>query len=216
LGELYGVSATVLGNERLVAEDGVSFDLGVTSEGRAGPLTFWGQALGFARLSWDLVAYRRSSFGAIRPFNADRSRTLGAEVAVGLTAWRALDAGLSMTLLDPRDTSDGGPARNLIPYLSRLVLAPTIGLTSPPWETVALDAATLRLRYLHRSSRVADPAGLILLSEQNLLDLDATLAFAEMVLVRARIANLIDQRTVDLVGYPLPGRSYHAMVEGQF
>ena len=95
-------------------------------------------------------------------------------------------------------------------------MAPHVGLLSPSWERVALDEAAVRLTYLHRSSRVADPAGLVILNEQNLLDLDASLAFAEMVVVRGRVANLIDQRTVDLVGYPLPGRSFHGMAEVRF
>ena len=217
LGELYGASATVLGNPALTAERAVSVDAGINAEGRAGSLSFWAQVAGFARWSDDLITYRRSSFSTLRPFNTDQARTLGVEVATGATAWEVLELGGAVTLLDPRDVSaDRSLTRDLIPFSARLVVAPHVGLVSPAWDTVALDEAAVHVSYLHRSSRVADPAGLVILREQNLLDLDASLAFAETVVVRGRIANLLDQRTVDLVGYPLPGRSFHGMVEARF
>ena len=217
LGELYGASATVLGNPALTPERAVSVDAGVNAEGRVGPVVLWGQVVGFARWSDDLINYRRSSFSTLRPFNTDRARTLGGEAAAGATAWRVIELGGAVTLLDPRDVSpERQVTRDLLPFAARLVVAPHVGVVSPAWEAVALDEAALRLTYLHRSSRVADPAGLVILSEQNLLDLDASLALAEMVVVRGRVANLLDQRTVDLVGYPLPGRSFHGMVEARF
>lgn len=217
LGELYGASATVLGNAALVPERAVGVDAGLNAEGRAGPVTLWLQVTGFARWSDDLITYRRSSFSTLRPYNTDRARTVGAEVATGARAWDVIELGAAVTFLDPRDTSpEREVSRDLLPFSARLVAAPHVGIVSPAWGTVALDEAALRLSYLHRSSTVADPAGLVILSEQNLLDLDASLAFAEMVVVRGRVANLIDQRTVDLVGYPLPGRSFHGMVEARF
>jgi vitamin B12 transporter len=217
LGELYGVGATALGNAELTPETGASFDAGANLEHDLGPARLWGQVVGFARLASDLIAYRRSSFGAVRPYNARSARVLGAELATGATLLRWLDLAASLTITDPRDTSDDRlVTANLLPFLSRLVASPSARLRSPRWSALWLDEASVGISYLHRSSRVADPAGLILLEAQHFVDLDAAFAFAETVTIRGRVANIGDQRSVDLVGYPLPGRSFHGLVEARW
>jgi len=41
-----------------------------------------------------------------------------------------------------------------------------------------------------------------------LISLGAALAFAGEVEVALELSNLLDQRTVDFIGYPLPGRAF--------
>ncbi|MEZ4440967.1 MAG: TonB-dependent receptor, partial [Polyangiaceae bacterium] len=78
---------------------------------------------------------------------------------------------------------------------------------------IGLDEASARLGLVHRASRAADPAGLVRLPAQTFLDLDLALAFLGHLALRMRLSNLLDQRTVDLIGYPLPGRAYHGLLE---
>lgn len=213
LGELYGVSATVQGNPALETETGWSLDVGVASSWRDRAITTYAQLVGFARFADALIAYRRSSLGAVRPYNASSARVLGLELAAGLF-WRVLRLGVALTATDPRDVSEDRTIESdLLPYESRLIVAPEIELISPPWRAIHLDRASLAARFRYRSERVADPAGLIVLSAEHQLDVDAALMFVEHLGLRGRIANLLDQRTFDLVGYPLPGRSYHALLE---
>jgi iron complex outermembrane receptor protein len=214
LGELYGISSVLQGNPELVAERGVSLDAGLAVGGRRGSIEGYAQLDGFVRWSDRLIAFRRSSFGAARPYNVGSARVLGMEAALGVRAWRWLGASLALTLLDPRDTSSDRQTQNdLLPFRSRATVAPMLEVSSPPWRTIALDGAALSVRYLYRSSRVVDPAGLVVLPESGQLDLDVDARFHGHLVARARVSNVLDQRVVDVLGYPLPGRAAHASVE---
>jgi iron complex outermembrane receptor protein len=219
LGELFGISAALRGNPLLRAENGIGIDAGVALESRGGWLAGYTQLFGFARFASDLIAFRRSSVGSLTPFNAASARVLGSELAAGAWLGGVVRAGAAVTLLDPRDTSDDRlVANDLLPLQSRLVLVPELELATPQrWQLLTLDRASLTARYLYRSARVTDPAGLLLLEAQGSLDLDAALWFLHRRLVfRGRLANLADQRTFDLVGYPLPGRAAHLLVEARW
>ncbi|MBM4373973.1 MAG: TonB-dependent receptor [Deltaproteobacteria bacterium] len=217
LGELYGISSALRGNDALLPETGYALDLGVVGRLRRGKLSGYAQLDGFARFASDLVAFKRSSFGAVRPYNVGSGRTLGVEAALGLRVGEWLHSSLALTWLDPRDTSEGRLVKaDLVPFRSRLVAAPAIELRAPGYRPVSLDGASLTLRYLHRASRVADPAGLIVLPAQDLLEFEVEARFLRALVVRGRLTNLLDQRTVDLLGYPLPGRAAYATVESRW
>ena len=214
LAELFGVSEVVRGNSELTPEEGVNADVGLAAEQGAGPAWLWAQLVGFMRFADDLIAYRRATFGAVRPYNTQRARVLGLELAAGTRLWKRLEAGTSLTLLDPRDISDDRTVQNdLVPLQARLVVAPYLELSSPRWSAVGLDRATVAARYLHRSSRVADPAGLLVVDEQHDLEIDGSLTFARRLTLRGRLSNLLDRPSYDLIGYPLPGRAGHISLE---
>jgi iron complex outermembrane receptor protein len=217
LGELYGISSALRGNDALLPETGYAFDVGVVGKVRRGKASGYAQLDGFARFASDLVAFQRSSFGAVRPYNIGTGRTLGLEAALGARVGDWLHSSLALTLLDPRDTSEGRLVKaDLVPLRSRLVAAPAIELRAPGYRPASLDGASVTLRYLHRASRVADPAGLIVLPAQDLLDLELEARFLRSLVVRGRVTNLLDLQTVDLLGYPLPGRAAYATVESRW
>jgi iron complex outermembrane receptor protein len=217
LGELHGASATVLGNAELAAERGVTVDAGVTAAAAEEGLAVYAQVAGFVRLVDDLVAYRRASLGAVRPYNVGSARVLGIEGAAGATVIELVRAGITVTALDPRDTSDDrGTANDLLPLAARLEIGPELEVSSPPWPEAGVTAARAGARFRWRGERLADPAGLIVLDAESQLDLDAALAFAAGIVVSGRVANVLDQRTFDLVGYPRPGRSAHLLVEASW
>lgn len=214
LGELYGVAAAVIGSPDLRPEGGSTFEVGAGAEIAGRSVSAYGQLVGHARLADDLIAYRRSSLGVVRPYNIAAARILGIEAIAGASLFRTLTASVSLTALDPRDVSEERETdADLVPLQSRLVVSPRVELSSPPWKLIALDRASAGASLAYRSSRVADPAGLIVLDEQARIDVDAALAFARRVTLRARMQNVAGAQTFDVVGYPLPGRSLHAMLE---
>jgi iron complex outermembrane receptor protein len=80
-----------------------------------------------------------------------------------------------------------------------------------------IDFAKVDIRYTYQSSRYADPAGLIVIPHQGSLDLEAEArVLQEHLALRARLADLFDQRRFDVIGYPLPGRSFYASGELQW
>jgi iron complex outermembrane receptor protein len=208
LSELYGLSGSVRGNSGLEAETGVSAEIGVraaarsTSE-RAGVAA---DLFGFVRKVDDLIAYQGSN-RYIVPFNVGSARVAGLEF---LGSYRPAPFALfelSATLLDPRNTSPGGLANDLLPYRSRLTLVPRIELRSKLFAD-PVDAGRLSVSYFYESSRYADQAGLVTIPEQGWMDVEAEVgAFGEHVLLRGRLANVLNQTRFDLVGYPLPGRA---------
>jgi iron complex outermembrane receptor protein len=212
LGELYGTSPEVQGNQSLEPESGYSVDAGLSASYRGGVAEAYAQVFGFVRWADELIAYRRSSFGALRPYNAEAARVAGMEVGSGGWYRRRLRLALNLTLLDPRDTSASRHTDStLLPLQARFVAAPEMELRSGAWRRMGLDYAALTLRYLHRASRVADPAGLIRLGAQNQLDLDVVLSFlAKRIRASVRATNLLAEHDVDLVGAPLPGRAVYA------
>lgn len=209
LGERFGVSPAVRGNPDLMEERGWSTELGVSSQGGAGDLSWWGQLVGFGIWSDDLIAYRRASVGAVRPYNVGSARSLGLEVAggVGWRRWIAFE--LALTALDPRDvTPDRQLDSDLLPFTARWVAVPGLTLRTPSWPKLGLEEARLTSRLRYQASRVADPAGLVALPEQTLWSLGGALSFVGEVEVGIELTNLLDQRTVDFIGYPLPGRAF--------
>ncbi len=214
LGELYGVTASVLGNAELEPELGWSFDVGLSGEPSTGDIATYAQLVGFARATDALIAYRRSSLGQVRPYNIATARILGLESAAGITLWHTIMLSTSLTALDPRDVSEERTAEaDLVPLQARLVVSPRLELRSGKWQTISLDRASVGASLAYRSSRVADPAGLIVLEEQARLDLDMQLTFARRFSFRARMQNVLDVAVFDVVGYPLAGRALHAAVE---
>lgn len=219
LGELYGVSGVVRGNDALVEEVGLTLDVGARASGRAGPLgEVYLDAFTFVRSVRDLVGYRRSSLGYVVPYNVGRARVAGLEAALGATPLRFLQLELSLTLLDPRDTTPERDVTNdVLPFQSRLTLAPRARVFRGAWPALGVSSASLSISYLHQASRYADPAGLVVLPSQGSLDLEAEIElFGGRVAWRLRAANLLDQTRFDLVGYPLPGRAAYLALEARW
>jgi iron complex outermembrane receptor protein len=213
LGELHGQSAVVLGNPELAPETGLSADLGVRGAFAGDSVALFTDAFVFARWADELVAYRRSSLGVVRPYNVESARLLGLEVAAAAQAFDHARLDLALTLTDPRDTSDGRQVENdLLPFQARLVGHGRLELFAR--HLGALTRAGLDASAYYRASRVADPAGLVVLGEQWSLGLGASARFfGERLALRAAVENALDARQVDTVGMPLPGRSAHGSAE---
>ncbi|CAN5170717.1 hypothetical protein BH09MYX1_BH09MYX1_08690 [soil metagenome] len=214
LGELYGVSGGQRGNGSLVAESGYTADVGARLETPKSAIAEAHlEAFLFARRASDLIAYRRSSFGYLTPYNVGSARMLGGELAITALLFRHVDASVALTLLDPRDdSSDRTTTNDLLPFRSRLVFVPRLGVHSGPVPSLGITEAAIGATFVHQSSRFADPAGLITIPAQNVVDLEATIAFRASAF-RFRLANLFDAARFDVVGYPLPGRAAYLSLE---
>jgi len=214
LGELFGQSAAVVGNSDLEPERGVTLDAGARlGTGSPRVLALWAEGFAFARGASDLIAYRRSSFGAVRPYNVSSARYLGLELTMALRALSHVGFEANATLLDPRDVTPGRAlANDLIPFQSRLTTNARAELYHEPRSIV--DRVGVGASSHYRASRVADPAGLIVIGEQWTFGFDAAAELLQRRLgLHASVENVTNAEQVDIVGYPLPGRSYHASAE---
>jgi len=219
LGELYGVSAVVQGNPTLRSEEGDTVDAGVHVAGRCGALQAAGDAFAFARRVSELVAYRQNFLGIVVPYNVGGARVVGAEIAGSAALFSVLREALSATLLDARDTSkDRTLANDVLPFRPRLYLSELSELVAEHGlAPLAVNRATAGVRVTYRSSRYADAAGLVVIPDETIVDVEASASFARSALTaRLSLRNVLDARQVDTVGLPLPGRSFMASLEGVF
>jgi outer membrane cobalamin receptor len=159
LGETFGASAVLRGNPALREESGLGAEAGARLE--AGAPTDAVRAslevLGFARFADDLIAYRRTSLGGVRPFNVGHARILGGEVSAAADVMRHVRADVALTALDPRDLDAEDTLRDLLPHQARLVVAPALTLyADDPIDAWPVDRASLASRLLFRSERVAN------------------------------------------------------------
>ncbi|HEY2406317.1 MAG TPA: TonB-dependent receptor [Polyangiaceae bacterium] len=213
LGELYGVSEVVRGNQALGLERGNGADLGARVTEDWGATRHALELFVFGREVADLIAYRRSSLGSAQPYNVGSARLLGAELDLHNELFHHARSQLALSLLDPRDTTAGRTTNNdILPYRSRLVLSEYVeGFVE---RTGTLRRAALDARLSYRAARVADPAGLIVLPASTTLDLGGSLSLGdELLTLRVAVDDVLDARHFDLIGYPLPGRSAHLSAE---
>lgn len=222
LGELHGTSPIVRGNPELRPEEGVSVDAGLRASRRgdtSDALAGYAEVFVFSRWVDDLIAFQRSSFGVVRPFNVGSARVAGLEAASGAIWLDHLRHELGVTLLDPRDTSDDRVVHNdILPFRSRLVVSQRLEVfAAPALPALRLHRAALAASVSHRSSRFADPAGLVVIDDHTTVDFDFSGELLDRAVgIRLAVRNAFDQAQFDTVGYPLPGRSYHASVEAWF
>jgi iron complex outermembrane receptor protein len=215
LGELYGAGVLVRGNAELRPELGLSADAGARGLLRLGAWALHAESSAFLRGASDLVTYVRTAQGYVVPVNVGRARVAGLELGVGARAFEHVDVGCNLSLLDPRDTTEGRRLQNdFLPFMSRLVLAPRLLLTTGDLSGRALTRADLGADLTYLSNRFADAGGLVVIPEQTTLGVTAAASWlAGVVLTRLRLANVLDTQRFDVVGYPLPGRSVYASLE---
>ena len=215
LTELYGASLLVRGNERLLPERGSALEFGGRCQYEvAGTRRLWADVSLFARWSEQLISYLRTAQGYMVPQNTGRGRFLGAELAAGAAPVAQLELSGNVSLLDPRDTSEARRLQNdVLPFRSQLSAA-LLATLHADLPSEALGRGALTARYVYQSSSFSDPAGLGVIPEQGSLDIEASSKlFADALSVRLRVSNLLDAERFDIVGFPLPGRSFFASIE---
>lgn len=211
LGELFGISPLVRGSPDLRPERGINVDAGVTltTTRSLEPWRAFVDAFVFERFVSDLVAYRRNLVeNSIEPFNVGEARVRGFEFLGSVEGLALVKTELTVTLLDPRNTNPT-VTNDILPFQSRFVTNGHVEIFTEPTESV-VDRAALGLRIFHRSSRYADQAGLIVIAAQTTVDIEASLRLYEgRIATLLAVRDLFDAKQFDVVGLPLPGRSYH-------
>jgi iron complex outermembrane receptor protein len=151
LGELFGTSVVVRGQPTLRSEEGVTLDAGVRFV-RPAPEQLQPLALslsGYVRDATNLVTYVRTAQDYLVPINLGQARIAGLELDAAAGFARFFAAELAATLTDARDRTPGRTLVNdLLPYHSRLIVAPGLRGRTPTLLPFALTRATLGARRL--------------------------------------------------------------------
>lgn len=215
LGEIFGTSPAVRGNEELRTEKSIGMEVGLKGEHSGTNYLLEGEAFAYFRDTDDLIGFRLASLGIVRPFNIGRARHLGLESALVLQLFDVVRLNGSLTLLEPRDTTpDRTLTNNQLPFRSRSVIAAGAEVAAA-LPALRADRLTFGVDYFRRAARFADNAGLVVIPTETAVDLRLSAAFfRERLWLRATVRNTFDERYLDSLGAPLPGRSVHAALEG--
>jgi vitamin B12 transporter len=217
LGELFGTSVVVRGQPTLRSEEGATFDVGARfvrpAAAETAPLSV--SLSGYLRDATNLVTYVRTAQDYLVPVNLGKARVAGLELDASAGFARFFSAELAATLTDARDRTPGRTLVNdLLPYHSRLIVAPGVRARTPALLPFAVTRATLGTRLVYQSSRYGDPAGQAVIPEQASFDVDAALSgLGDAAVLRARMSDVFDAARFDVVGFPLPGRSFFVSLE---
>ncbi len=228
LEELFGNRGVVIGNPALRPE--VAFNRDVGMRLALPPL---GTALADVAVEYayfddtidDLIALVQNSQTIVHPENVSSARIRGHEVSVRGRLWSRLGVVANYTHQDPRDTGNDGYRGNQLPgrpadeAYARLELAwsPAHPLPLGPaaahmWPgRLFYEADVIANDFLNRAntrqvaSRVLHGVGL-----------EVTPPFLPRLRITGEVRNAGDDRTADVFGFPLPGRSFFVTVSYGF
>ena len=204
--ELFGNVGSVTGNAGLSPETGVNRDVGVVmSTARLGFARSPQAEVSFFDNDVDnLILFFPNSQSTTRPTNIGAARIRGVEASVHAGLGAALDVAAGYTYLHTEDTSN-------IPYYhgNQLPSRPAHDISTSLSYTWRVLRTTYELDYL--SANYLDRA--------NLRETDARSLHSLIFLLHTPVTglsltlegrNLTDQRTEDVAGFPLPGRSVYS------
>src|SRR5690606_14238462 len=134
----------------------------------------------------------------------------------GAARLRWVEGEASASVLDPRDTSPRRETVNdVLPFHSRFVGSARLTL-STALPQVGAERLTFSATGLHQSSRYADPAGLGVIPAQRSVDLEGgAVVLGGSLKASARLVNALGAQCFDVVGFPLPGRSFFFSMEAR-
>lgn len=213
--ELFGDRGGVIGNPDLEPEESVNADIGLAYSRQrthlAGlPLSgLFLEAVYFHRTVDDIILMVQTSQRTARATNIDSARLQGLELTWGLGLGEHLRLTGNYTLQDTENTSD-------VPYLDGNDLPGRPQDTFFQRVEVYNHLAKLFYEYNYLSENYIDQANLEEVDARNIHNLGLTLYPREGLSLTVEAKNISDQQISDVLGYPLPGRSYLASVLYKF
>lgn len=205
--ELFGDRGYLLGDTRLRPERAETFDLGVVLRGRHEELAGSAELRGFVTLASDLIRYRRTAQYTAVPENVASAVLFGAELGATGRLGRHVTLAGALTLLDTRTEHLG--------RVQRLPLRPWITAYVRPavaaFDVGPLDRVELWADLTHVGENALDPANSAFLPARTRVGLGASLHVGEeRMRVDLSVRDVFDGRGTDLLGFPLPGRTFAA------
>ncbi|MEJ2641039.1 MAG: TonB-dependent receptor [Desulfosarcinaceae bacterium] len=205
--ELFGDRGGVKGNPELEPEKSVNADIGLAYQRARLALAgvpvngLFLEAVYFHRQVDDIILMEQTSQRTARAVNIDSARLQGVELSWGLNLGAHLGLPGNYTFQDTENTSD-------IPYLNGNELPGRPRHTLFQRVELYNDLVKLFYEYHYLSSNYVDRANLEEVDSRNIHNLGLTLYPLAGLSLTVEAKNLSDQQISDVLGYPLPGRSY--------
>ncbi|MBC8367207.1 TonB-dependent receptor [bacterium] len=205
--ELFGQDVSVQANPELLPERGRGGDLGLTLRGIRGDLQARLEISFFQRRMWDQILFMRNSQYSVKAQNLESSEIRGSELSL-LLDWRSWTLSLADTRLDARDKSghpdyDGKALPYRTPHRFFARLMNEFGRFALFGELEKRDAVF--------TDRYNDPDRR--LAATRFLGAGLSTSISKNWSLSLEGMNLEDTRAEDVLGFPLPGRTWLMTLE---
>lgn len=207
--ELFGDRGYLVGRVGLRPETSYGGDVGLVWHGRAGSFAGSAELRGFGTYVQDLVRYTRTSAYQQSPENIDEALLTGVEAGAHLLGWNGrVVLASALTWLVGRDLSRGDLAHDLaLPLRPDFSFYARLAFRLGPFGPV--DAVVPAIDVTYVGSSFVDVANTARLSDR--VPIGASLA-VDLWSTRLRLAAILgdigDVGGQDLLGFPLPGRTF--------
>lgn len=210
--ELFGDRGTIVGNPQLSPERAINFDVGLAYRRKEqSPIGVDIGATYFRHRITDLIQFLQTSQFTVRAQNLTKALIQGMEVSAKASWKERLGTYTSYTFQHAKDAGSlPATSGKYLPGRPRHELASGI-IWTEPWSKWFSTRLSAELNYL--SGNYLDTQNLLSLEDRMLLSLALATIFLKGITLSFSVKNLLDDRISDLVGYPLPGRSYWGTVE---
>jgi vitamin B12 transporter len=207
--ELFGDRGYLRGDTTLRPERAETIDAGLVLRGRHDVLSGSAELRGFVSFASDLIRYRRTSQYTAVPENVASAVLFGAELGAHAAITRHVSVAGAVSLLDTRTEYLGGERRlPLRPWMTAYVRP-----SASAFGVGALDRLEGWVEVAHVAEAFATPAnepGAVIAGRTRVgLGVSAYVWDSRMRLDLS-VRDLFDARGTDLLGFPLPGRSFGA------
>jgi len=206
--ELFGDRGSIVGNPELEPESGVHADAGAgLMLKNKGPLDSLRLAYAFYYMEIeDIIVMIQNSQRTARPQNISKAEIFGHEIGMDLTAFDAVKMHVVYTHQSALDKSDASHLRdNPLPGRPRNELHLRGGLFRRKLGEVFYTFDYMDGNYLDR-------AGILEVPARRIHGAGITVRPLEGLSLTLEAKNLGDEQISDVLGYPLPGRSYYGTV----
>jgi len=206
--ELFGNRGTLVGNPSLQPEKAVNIDSGLSYDFAA---TGWFDGghieATYYRHDVDrLIQFVQTSQFTAKPMNMNRAIIQGAETMASAKFLKRLRISLSYTYQQAKDHSGSRDTRGkYLPGRPRHELFAIAGWRES-WLPWLVSDLFVDLRYM--SGNYLDMQNLLQIQNRMILGSGISWEFVNHFLASFSVRNILNDRISDLVGYPLPGRSY--------
>lgn len=211
--ELFGDRGTIVGNPNLSPEESINFDLGLKFlRWREDEKLHVSLEAQYFRQSVDnLIQFVQTSQYTIKAENMNKARVQGAEISAR-ASWRdRFQAYASFTYQNAKDVGSA-PATSGKYLPGRPKNELSAGLTwSEKWYKWFSSKLFTELNYM--SGNYLDTQNLLVANHRTLLSVGTSTIFVDCITLSFTVKNLLNDRIEDLVGFPLPGRSYWGTAE---
>ncbi|QQR81623.1 MAG: TonB-dependent receptor [Deltaproteobacteria bacterium] len=200
--ELFGDRGAIVGNTALRPESGWNWDIGTSGQWEKVRV----DVSYFLNHVDDLIQFLQTSQFTVQAENLSKARIQGVETAVLFIPWKYLTLSQNYTFQEARNTSGlPGVSGNILPgrpmhqWNSKTTL-------HNDWGKVFVETSFMDGNYL-------DSQNILRVERRLFLTSGISAQFLKKMTLSFEAKNLLNERVADVVGFPLPGRSYYGKIE---